>query len=98
MHVTLVNVSVKPEYIEAFIEASRLNHEASIQEAGNQRFDVLQNANDASRFILYEAYATAEDAAKHKQTQHYLTWRDTVAKMMAKPREGIAHIGLFPKF
>jgi autoinducer 2-degrading protein len=97
MHVTLVNVYVKPEYIEAFIEATRLNHEGSIQEAGNRRFDVLQNANEASQFVLYEAYATAEDAATHKQTQHYLTWRDTVAKMMAKPREGIAHIGLFPK-
>jgi autoinducer 2-degrading protein len=97
MHVTLVHVHVKPEHVEEFIEATRLNHEASIQEAGNRRFDILQSAEDPARFVLYEAYTSGEDAAAHKQTQHYLTWRETVASWMAEPRQGVTYNGLFPK-
>jgi len=97
MHVTIVHVWVKPDQVEAFIEASRLNHLASVQEEGNRRFDVLQDAADPTRFVLYEAYASAEDAAAHKETAHYLTWRQSVADMMAQPRQGIAHKGLFPE-
>jgi autoinducer 2-degrading protein len=96
MHVTIVHVWVKPESIDAFVEACRLNHEASVQEAGNRRFDVLQDAADPAKFVLYEAYADADDAAAHKQTQHYSTWRETVADMMAQPRQGVAHKGLYP--
>lgn len=96
LHVTLVHVRVKPEAIDAFIAATRKNHLGSIQEPGNRRFDVLQDAVDPSRFVLYEAYASAEDAAAHKQTAHYLAWRDAVANMMAQPREGVAYAGLFP--
>jgi autoinducer 2-degrading protein len=96
MHVTIVHVWVKPERVEAFIAASRANHEASVQEPGNRRFDVLQYAADPTKFVLYEAYATAEDAAAHKQTAHYLTWRETVADMMAQPRQGVLHKGLYP--
>lgn len=96
MHVTIVHVRVLPDAIDAFIEASRANHEASVQEPGNRRFDVLQEAEDPTRFVLYEAYRNAEDAAAHKQTAHYKTWRESVASMMAEPRKGIAHKGLFP--
>ncbi len=96
MHVTIVHVWVKPEHIDAFIEASRLNHEASVQEPGNRRFDVLQDAEDPAKFVLYEAYASADDAAAHKQTDHYFSWRETVADMMAQPRQGVAHRGLYP--
>jgi len=96
MQVTLVHVHVKPERIADFIDATRKNHEASIQEAGNRRFDVLQSAADPAYFILYEAYASAEDAAAHKLTPHYLAWRDTVADWMAEPRQGVAFDGLFP--
>ena len=96
MHVTIVHVWVKPERLDAFIEASRANHEASVQEPGNRRFDILQDAEDPNKFVLYEAYATAEDAAAHKDTQHYLVWRETVADMMARPRQGVVHKGLFP--
>src|SRR5690242_11691094 len=96
MHVTLVHVHVKPESIDAFIAATRANHENSVQEPGNRRFDVLQNPDDPARFILYEAYTNAEDAAAHKQTAHYATWRDTVAEMMAEPRWGEPMRGLFP--
>ena len=97
MHVTLVHVQLKPQYIDDFIEACRLNHLASINEPGNRRFDVLQLAHDASRFVLYEAYASADDAAAHKQTEHYLRWRETVADWMAAPREGVSYDGLFPQ-
>ena len=96
MHVTLVHVHVKPDSVAAFIDATRLNHEASVKEPGNRRFDVLQDPADPTRFILYEAYATAEDAAAHKQTAHYAIWRDAVADMMAEPRQGVPMQALFP--
>jgi autoinducer 2-degrading protein len=96
MHVTLVHVHVRAESVAAFIAATRANHEASVQEAGNRRFDVLQAPDDPTRFILYEAYASAEDAAAHKATAHYLAWRDAVAEMMAEPRRGEPWLGLYP--
>jgi autoinducer 2-degrading protein len=97
MQVTLVHVHVKPGHIDDFIEATRLNHEASVQEPGNRRFDVLQSSDDPSNFLLYEAYASAEDAAAHKQTAHYAAWRDAVADWMAQPRQGVAYTGLYPQ-
>ena len=97
MQVTIVHVHVKDQHINAFIEACRINHEASIKENGNRRFDILQLADDPTRFVLSEAYANKEDATAHKQTAHYLTWRDTVADWMASPRQGIPYTGLFPK-
>mgnify|MGYP001820399381 FL=1 len=97
MHTTIVYVTVKREHIEDFIQATRRNHEASVEEAGNRRFDVLQASDDQTRFVLYEAYASAEDAAAHKQTAHYLAWRDTVADWMAEPRLGVGYNGLYPK-
>ena len=96
MHVTLVHVRVRPEDVDDFIAATRANHEASITEPGNRRFDVLQAPEDPAHFILYEAYASAEAAAAHKQTAHYAAWRDAVAGMMAEPRRGEPMHGLFP--
>ena len=63
MYVTIVHIHVKKEYVKDFIEASRVNHLASVKEPGNTRFDVLQMANDATHFALYEAYESAEEAA-----------------------------------
>ena len=97
MHVTLVQVQVKPEHIDDFIQATRANHQGSVQEPGNLRFDVLQSAEDPGRFILYEAYATELDAAAHKDTEHYRLWRDTVADWMAEPRQGKRFLGLLPR-
>lgn len=96
MYVTVVYVSVKPEYIDAFQEACRLNHENSIREPGNMRFDILQSPDEPSNFILYEAYKTQQDAAAHKETAHYLAWRETVADWMVEPRKGVVYQGLFP--
>ncbi len=88
MIVTCVHIWVKPEYIDDFIKATVINHQHSIAEPGNLRFDVLQAADDSSRFLLYEAYESTEAAKEHKLTPHYLTWRDAVAPWMARPREG----------
>ena len=96
MQVTIVHIRVIPEHIDAFIEACRLNHEGSTKEPGNRRFDVLQSADDPAAFVLYEAYENAEEAAKHKQTEHYHRWRETVADWMAEPRQGVPYNGLFP--
>ncbi len=96
MIVTLVHVHVHRDHIADFIEATRRNHEASIREPGCRRFDVLQSADDPSRFILYEAYATEADAAAHKQTAHYAAWRDTVAPWMAEPRRGERYSAIAP--
>jgi autoinducer 2-degrading protein len=96
MHTTLVHVQVVSEHIDDFIAATKLNHEASVQEPGNRRFDVLQSPNNPAHFILYEAYISADTAAAHKQTPHYLAWRDAVAGWMAEPRQGIRYEGLFP--
>ena len=85
------------ERIDDFIEASRLNHEKSVQEPGNRRFDILQSSEDPASFVLYEAYANGEEAAKHKQTDHYLKWRETVADWMAEPRRGLPYNGLYPR-
>ena len=96
MHVTLVHVHVLADHIDDFIRASEANHAASIQEPGNLRFDILQSPDDPARFVLYEAYRTAGDAAAHKETAHYLAWRESVADWMAGPRQGVPFNGLFP--
>jgi len=96
MIVTVVNVVVKPENIEQFIEATIENHQNSIKEKGNLRFDFLQYRDNPSAFTLYEAYESDEVAAAHKKTAHYLKWRDAVESWMAKPREGIAPNVLAP--
>lgn len=96
MYVTIVHATVIPEKIDAFKEACRLNHEKSIREPGNIRFDILQVADDPAKFVFYEAYKTQQDAAAHKQTAHYLAWRDTVVDWMAEPRLGIVHHGVYP--
>jgi (4S)-4-hydroxy-5-phosphonooxypentane-2,3-dione isomerase len=97
VHVTLVHIHVKAAHIEDFIETTRRNHEASVLEPGNRRFDVLRSADDPHRFVLYEAYASAADAAAHKETAHYRAWREAVADYMAEPRRGVAYAGLFPQ-
>lgn len=96
MIVTIVHVYVKPEFIEDFKAVSKENHEHSVKEQGNFRFDILQDAQDPCKFVLYEAYQSEQTAAAHKETQHYAKWRDTVAPWMAQPREGIKHVMLHP--
>ena len=92
MIVTCVYVHVKPEAVEDFIKASLSNHLESVKEPGNLRFDIIRQADDPCRFMFYEAYESEEAAAAHKNTPHYLKWRDTVKDMMAEPRLGVKHI------
>lgn len=97
MIVTCVHVHVKPEAIDDFIKASIYNHKASVKESGNLRFDFVQQVDDPSRFMLYEAYESEEAAIAHKSTEHYIMWRDTVKDMMADTRYGIKYVILEPK-
>jgi (4S)-4-hydroxy-5-phosphonooxypentane-2,3-dione isomerase len=97
MVVTIVHVWVKPEFLQAFIEACIANHNESVKEPGNLRFDILQDASDPCKFTLYEAYVSDEASKAHKDTRHYQLWRDTVADWMASPREGVKHFILAPK-
>ncbi len=97
MIVTCVHVYVKPEFIDEFIATTTNNHNESVKEEGNLSFDVLQNDEDPSKFMLYEAYVSEEASALHKNTQHYLKWRETVAEMMAGPREGVKYKVICPK-
>ncbi len=96
MLVVHVQVRVKPEYVEAFKQATVENARQSLQEPGIARFDVLQQADDPTRFVLMEAYRTPEAPAAHKETPHYATWRETVAPMMAEPRSSVKYASVFP--
>lgn len=97
MYVTVVYVKVKENHVDDFIRATQSNHQASIQEAGNLRFDILRQRENGCEFMLYEAYRDEAAAAAHKDTSHYRTWRETVADWMAEPRRGVVYDGLFPK-
>ncbi|MBI2331076.1 MAG: antibiotic biosynthesis monooxygenase [Chloroflexi bacterium] len=97
MNIVLVHVHVKPEVVEAFKQASLENASNSVKEEGIARFDVIQQADDPTRFILVEVYKTTEAQSAHKETAHYLKWRDTVADMMAEPRQGIKYGNIFPE-
>ncbi|XRB15484.1 (4S)-4-hydroxy-5-phosphonooxypentane-2,3-dione isomerase [Pseudoscourfieldia marina] len=91
-----VYVSVKPGTESAFVQATLENARNSVNEAGISRFDVLQSEEDATKFLLIEVYKTSEAPAKHKETAHYATWRDTVADMMAEPRSAKKYTARFP--
>jgi quinol monooxygenase YgiN len=96
MLVVLVHVHVKPECVAAFCEASVENARNSVRERGIARFDVIQQADDPTRFILVEVYRNEEATARHKETPHYAKWRDAVADMMAEPRKGVRYASVFP--
>ncbi|HEY2902296.1 MAG TPA: antibiotic biosynthesis monooxygenase [Polyangia bacterium] len=91
-----VAIRVKPETVDAFRAAALANASASVKEAGVARFDVLQFADDPTRFVLAEAYRSPEAQAAHRETAHYQVWRDTVAPMMAEPRTPTKFLNVFP--
>lgn len=96
MRIVHVFIHVKSEHIEAFRAASLENARNSVKEPGVARFDVLQEREDPSHFVLVEVYRTDEAPAAHKETAHYKQWRDTVADMMAEPRKGVQYVNIFP--
>jgi autoinducer 2-degrading protein len=96
MLVVHVHVQVKPECVEAFRTATVANGQASVKEPGIARFDVVQQADDPTRFVLIEVYRNEQAPAQHKETGHYAKWRDTVAPMMARPRSSVKFSNVFP--
>lgn len=96
MLVVFVHVHVKPESIGAFRQATVENARNSVKEPGIARFDVVQQANDPSRFTLVECYRSPEATVAHKETAHYLKWRDMVADMMVEPRTSVKYANVFP--
>jgi quinol monooxygenase YgiN len=95
MLIVHVHVHVKPECVEAFKEITLANARASVQEPGIAAFDVAQQADDSTRFVLVEAYRTADAPAAHKLTPHYAAWRDAAAPMMAGPRSSVKYTDVF---
>jgi autoinducer 2-degrading protein len=96
MLIVHVHVHVNTESVEAFIEATMENAQNSIREAGIARFDVFQQTDDPTRFILVEVYRDETATKAHKETPHYAKWRDTVAPMMSEPRTSVRLANLFP--
>ena len=92
----MVHAHVLPDQVEAFAAASLANAAASIAEPGVVRFDVMREATDPTRFVLFEIYRDPGGAAAHKQTAHYQSWRDTVAPMMAEPRTSKSYATVTP--
>ena len=96
MFIVHVFVHVKEDRVEDFKVATIENAKNSITEPGIARFDVVQQQDDTTRFVLVEVYRTADDPAKHKETAHYKKWRDTVADMMAEPRSALRFFNVHP--
>jgi quinol monooxygenase YgiN len=96
MLIVHVHVHVNPESVADFRQATIENARASVQEPGIARFDVVQQQDDATRFVLIEVYRAPEAAAAHKETAHYTKWRDVVASMMAEPRRSVKYSAVFP--
>jgi (4S)-4-hydroxy-5-phosphonooxypentane-2,3-dione isomerase len=96
MYVVSVGIHVKAEHVEPFVEATLDNARHTRGEPGNLRYDVLRQTQDPTRFMLYEAYRSADDFAAHQKTAHYARWKATVADWMAEPRAGVHHHSLFP--
>jgi len=97
MFIVHVHVQVQPEHLAAFQAATLANARASVQEPGILRFDVVQQTDDPARFTLVEVYHDEAANAAHRETPHYLVWRDTVANMMAVPRTRVVYHELFPE-
>jgi len=96
MLIVHVHVRVKPEFIERFKEATTENARNSVQEPGIARFDVVQQQDDLTRFVLVEVYRTSDAPALHRESAHYLAWRDRVEAMIAEPRTRVIYSAVFP--
>jgi autoinducer 2-degrading protein len=96
MFVTVVHIQVKPERVADFIVAIRKNHECSVEEPGNLRFDILQSVDDPTRFVTYMGYSDEASATAHRETAHYMAFRDTVAEWMVAPRQNVRYELLYP--
>jgi quinol monooxygenase YgiN len=97
MLIVHVYIHVKPEAVEAFKEITLANARGSVQEPGVIRFDIIQQADDPTRFVLMEIYRDADAPAKHKETAHYHAWLAAATDMMAEPRTRQSFSAVFPE-
>ncbi|MBI9051855.1 MAG: antibiotic biosynthesis monooxygenase [Anaerolineaceae bacterium] len=97
MIVVNVYIHIKNEFVNEFIAATLENVAGSNQEPGVARFEFHQMVEDPTRFLLMEVYKDQDAAVAHKQTAHYLAWRDTVVDMMAEDRQGVKFNLLAPE-
>jgi autoinducer 2-degrading protein len=97
MYVVIVEVHVLADKVTEFLRFTRQNHEGARSEPGNRRFDVLEQKNDPTRFVLYEVYEDETAFAAHQQTAHYSAWRDSVANLLAEPRKSKKFVSRFPE-
>lgn len=96
MHIVHVHVRVKPEFVEAFKQVTTENARHSVQEPGIARFDVIQQADDPTRFVLVEVYRDEQAPARHRETAHYNAWKERATDMMAEPRTRVIYSNVFP--
>jgi quinol monooxygenase YgiN len=96
MLIVQVHVQVLPDMVEAFREATLRNAQESLREPGVARFDVLQQMDESSHFLLTEVYRSEAGPAAHKQTAHYREWQKVVESMMAEPRSSLKYNNVFP--
>ena len=96
MLIVHVHVRVKPEFVDGFRAATIENARASVKEPGIARFDVIQQTDDPTRFVLVEVYRSTEATAHHKETAHYAAWRDVAEPMMAEERTRVRYSNVFP--
>lgn len=96
MHIVHVHVRVKPEFVEAFKQVTTENARHSVQEPGIARFDVIQQADDPTRFVLVEVYRDEHAPARHRETAHYNAWKERATDMMAEPRTRVIYSNVFP--
>jgi quinol monooxygenase YgiN len=97
MFIMQVSIQVKPEYIEAFKTATLANGRGAVTESANHRFELFQQADDATRFMLLEIYDTPADLETHRQTPHFQTWLATVQDMFVAPRTRTDWLAVFPE-
>ena len=97
MYIVQVHVKVKEDQIQDFIIATKENAKKSILEAGFVRFDIIQQIDEPTQFVLYEIYRTDQDPAHHRDTEHYRIWRGRVENMMAEPRQSVKYRNIFPE-
>ncbi|HSL28759.1 MAG TPA: putative quinol monooxygenase [Anaerolineales bacterium] len=97
MLIVHVHVRVKPEFVEAFKQATLENARHSVKESGVARFDVIQQMDDPTRFVLVEIFRTPAASGAHKDTAHYKRWSNTVMEMMAEPRQSVKYTNTFPE-
>lgn len=97
MNVTLVEINIKPDKVDEFLEVFRANHEGAVKEPGNLRFDVLQDSKVKTRFFIYEAYKDEAAVLAHKETPHYMACVEKLEALMSEPRKKRTFVGLMPE-